>query len=249
MSPGGGCKMGEDQGPKDLAATLKRIDGDWQEIKGLLRMVHQELEKQKQAPTTPDYPPANQTRPKVEKGNEESKINITVTSTEAQAIIQKVEKLNRETEFSERLEQVEKQNRKIIVLGATLLTIVALTMAVFGFLMYQANLFHKNLVFGKEPKATSKPAAVVHLAPAEIPKPAAEKPVAQKSAPADEEATAPARFVGSVTSNKYHYPNCKWAQTIKAEKLLGFKSVKEAQEEGYIPCPTCKPPMEDVAKD
>jgi len=241
--------MGEDQGPKDLAATLKRIDGEWQEMKGLLQAVHQELEKRKQAPTPPDFPPANQTRTEVEEGNEKSKINITVTSTEAEAIIQKVEKLNRETEFSERLDQVEKQNRKILVLGATFLTLMALTMAVFGFLMYQANLLHQNQVFGKEPKATSKPAAVVRLVPAEIPTPAAEKPIAKESAPADQEAAAPARFVGSITSNKYHYPECKWAQTIKPEKLLGFQSVKGAQEEGYIPCPRCKPPVVDSAKD
>ena len=239
--------MEKDQTPKDLAATLERIDGEWQEMKDLLRSVQQELGGQKQEPTTSDLPPANQTRTEVEEGKEKSKTNINVTSTEAEAIIQKVEKLHRETEFSERLDQVESQNRKIIVLGATFLTLMALTMAVFGFLMYQANLLHQNLLFGKEPKATSNPAAVVHLAPAEITKPAAEPPIARESAPADDGATAPARFVGSVTSNKYHFPDCKWAQTIQPEKLLGFKSVKEAREKGYIPCPTCKPPAEDIA--
>jgi hypothetical protein len=49
-------------------------------------------------------------------------------------------------------------------------------------------------------------------------------------------------YVGSKTSNKYHYPTCKWARTIKPARLIKFKSVEEAQERHYIPCPVCKPP-------
>jgi hypothetical protein len=49
-------------------------------------------------------------------------------------------------------------------------------------------------------------------------------------------------YVGSKTSNKYHYPTCKWAKEIRPEKLIIFKSAKEAQERHYIPCPVCKPP-------
>jgi hypothetical protein len=49
-------------------------------------------------------------------------------------------------------------------------------------------------------------------------------------------------YVGSKTSNKYHYPTCKWAQKIRPERLIIFKSVQEAQEHHYIPCPVCKPP-------
>jgi hypothetical protein len=49
-------------------------------------------------------------------------------------------------------------------------------------------------------------------------------------------------YVGSKTSNKYHYPTCKWARKIRPERLIIFKSVKEAQERHYIPCPVCKPP-------
>ena len=49
-------------------------------------------------------------------------------------------------------------------------------------------------------------------------------------------------YVGSRTSNKYHYPTCKWAKKIRPERLIIFKSVKEAQEHHYIPCPVCKPP-------
>jgi len=49
------------------------------------------------------------------------------------------------------------------------------------------------------------------------------------------------KYVGSKTSNKYHYPGCKWAKTILPERPVGFKSVKEAKEKDYIPCPVCKP--------
>jgi hypothetical protein len=49
-------------------------------------------------------------------------------------------------------------------------------------------------------------------------------------------------FVGSKTSNKYHFPECKWAKTIRPSHLIIFKSLKDAQDRGYIPCPACKPP-------
>jgi len=53
------------------------------------------------------------------------------------------------------------------------------------------------------------------------------------------------KYVGAKNSNKYHYPGCKWAKTILPKGLVGFKSVKEAREKGYIPCPVCKPPLTD----
>lgn len=50
-------------------------------------------------------------------------------------------------------------------------------------------------------------------------------------------------FVGSKTSNKYHYLTCKWAKEIRPDKLMKFDSPKTAHQAGYIPCPTCKPPL------
>lgn len=55
------------------------------------------------------------------------------------------------------------------------------------------------------------------------------------------DAEAEVEYVGSKTSNKYHDPNCKWAKRISPSRVIKFKSVKEAQEHGYIPCPVCKP--------
>ena len=49
-------------------------------------------------------------------------------------------------------------------------------------------------------------------------------------------------FWGSKTSNKYHYPTCKWTKQISPSNLIKFRSPEEAQKAGYIPCPVCKPP-------
>jgi hypothetical protein len=69
------------------------------------------------------------------------------------------------------------------------------------------------------------------------------KPLATASAPA---AAAPApKFVGSITSNKIHYPDCKWAKTIKPERLITFPSIAAARAQGYIPCPVCRPHESD----
>lgn len=59
----------------------------------------------------------------------------------------------------------------------------------------------------------------------------------------------PPRYIGSKTSNKYHYPNCKWGQQIIPEKLLIFHSVQEAQDKGYIQCRACQPPLKDPPEE
>ena len=56
------------------------------------------------------------------------------------------------------------------------------------------------------------------------------------------EAAGETIYLGSKTSNKYHFPACKWAKTINPSRLIKFKSVEEAQKRHYIPCPVCKPP-------
>ncbi|MBC7079606.1 MAG: thermonuclease family protein [Methanothrix sp.] len=49
-------------------------------------------------------------------------------------------------------------------------------------------------------------------------------------------------YVGSVKSNKYHYPDCEWAQKISPVNLICFSSPSEARSKGYTPCRVCKPP-------
>jgi hypothetical protein len=56
---------------------------------------------------------------------------------------------------------------------------------------------------------------------------------------------SPVKYVGSKTSNKYHFPGCRWAKMILPKGVLGFKSVEQAKADGYIPCRACKPPLTD----
>ena len=51
-----------------------------------------------------------------------------------------------------------------------------------------------------------------------------------------------ARFVGSLTSRKYHSPACGWARRIAAENRLCFDSFQSARAFGYQPCGICDPP-------
>lgn len=53
------------------------------------------------------------------------------------------------------------------------------------------------------------------------------------------------KFVGSKKSDKYHYPSCVWAKKIKPENLRTFRTAREAQAAGYVPCKVCKPPIKD----
>lgn len=62
-------------------------------------------------------------------------------------------------------------------------------------------------------------------------------PVEQSSASAEAE-----KFVASASSNKYHYPDCRWAKKIKPSNLIEFDSPDEARKSGYVPCKVCSPP-------
>ncbi len=57
---------------------------------------------------------------------------------------------------------------------------------------------------------------------------------------------AVAVYVGSKTSNRYHYPTCRWVKEIRPESLMKFQSVQEAREQRHpIACPACWPPRAD----
>jgi methylphosphotriester-DNA--protein-cysteine methyltransferase len=53
------------------------------------------------------------------------------------------------------------------------------------------------------------------------------------------------KYVGSTNSNKYHYPDCKWAKKISPKNLVAFKTAEEALKAEYVPCKVCKPPTKD----
>jgi micrococcal nuclease len=49
------------------------------------------------------------------------------------------------------------------------------------------------------------------------------------------------QYVGSINSDKYHYPDCQWAGKIKPENEIWFSTKNDAEEAGYVPCKVCKP--------
>lgn len=48
-------------------------------------------------------------------------------------------------------------------------------------------------------------------------------------------------YVGSIESNKYHKPSCRWAKKITYANKIGFKDKQNAKIKGYVPCKVCKP--------
>jgi hypothetical protein len=189
----------------------------------------------------------------------------TISSAETDSILQKVQKINRYAEVMERVEKLERQNRKITIFGFIFMTLMILMLGASTFLIIQADLFNKGTFLTASPKVdppkppagevvakghepqTPTPVAGVHgpLAAGPIASVGDPKPVAAPVAPKPAEVTAPVDLVGSITSNKYHYPGCKWAAQIRPHKLIHFSSIEEARKQDYIPCPTCNPPSHD----
>jgi hypothetical protein len=48
-------------------------------------------------------------------------------------------------------------------------------------------------------------------------------------------------FVASRNSSVFHRPDCRWAQNIAADNLVGYRSREEALQAGKRPCKSCKP--------
>ena len=48
-------------------------------------------------------------------------------------------------------------------------------------------------------------------------------------------------YVGSVDSDKYHIPDCRFAERILPENEIWFDTVEEAQAAGYTACGVCHP--------
>jgi hypothetical protein len=52
---------------------------------------------------------------------------------------------------------------------------------------------------------------------------------------------AKAKFMGSITSKKYHRLDCRYALKIKSENCIYFQSIEAAKGQGYLPCKICNP--------
>lgn len=48
-------------------------------------------------------------------------------------------------------------------------------------------------------------------------------------------------YVGSVDSDKYHNPTCRWAKKISADNQIWFDTIDEAHQAGYKACGVCSP--------
>lgn len=55
------------------------------------------------------------------------------------------------------------------------------------------------------------------------------------------QAVSGAPFVASKSSSVFHRPDCRWAQNIAADNLVGYQSREEALQAGKRPCKSCKP--------
>jgi hypothetical protein len=49
------------------------------------------------------------------------------------------------------------------------------------------------------------------------------------------------KLVGSITSKKYHRPDCRYAVKIKPDNRIYFQSPEDAEAQGYLPCKVCNP--------
>jgi hypothetical protein len=49
------------------------------------------------------------------------------------------------------------------------------------------------------------------------------------------------KFMGSITSKKYHRLDCRYALKIKPENCIYFQSIEDAEGQGYLPCKVCNP--------
>jgi hypothetical protein len=48
-------------------------------------------------------------------------------------------------------------------------------------------------------------------------------------------------LMGSITSKKYHRPDCRYALKIKPDNRIYFPSIEDANRQGYLPCKVCNP--------
>jgi len=52
-------------------------------------------------------------------------------------------------------------------------------------------------------------------------------------------------YVGSLKSDKFHKPGCRWAKKISTKNEIYFESAEDAESKGYEPCGVCHPSRED----
>ena len=89
---------------------------------------------------------------------------------------------------------------------------------------------------GSSPEVPEPEEPIVQEQP-EVPiAPSFDEPVVETTSPKSSGA-----YVGSVDSDKYHNPSCRFAKEILPENEIWFDSIEDAQNSGYSPCGGCHP--------
>lgn len=236
---------------QELVQMFWCIDSEWQRLKGLIGVHEQTTPEKEASPTaiswqailggemmeeTPEPIPEKQPQSSGEAHQAPPRTNAAIVPAEAEAIKREEGKLSLDVVVLRQLEKMERQNRKVVILGGMFFMVLTLTIGVFALLMFRANLLSPAIMFPPHAEIVAQsPQPAIVLPPAEEATVKTETPVN----------TASPIYVGSSSSNKYHYPECKWAKTIHPKKLITFKSVSEAKAAGYVRCPACNPPLSD----
>jgi hypothetical protein len=148
-----------------------------------------------------------------------------------------------------RLGKVERQLHRLTFLGIAFMALIIGLLAFLTFQTVRGHIISKPAVVQAKPMAApvapqyAEPKMTVSepQASSMAAMPAGEVRLSSDTATSPPPAEATVPLVGSVTSNKVHYADCKWAKTIKPEKIISFQSVAAARAQGYIPCPVCRP--------
>jgi hypothetical protein len=156
---------------------------------------------------------------------------------------------NHDEALTARLVKVERRLKRLTFLGVAFMTLIIALLAFLTFQTIRDHIIPKTAVVQAEPM--TPPVAPQYAEPmmtvsepqasSMAALPAGEVGLSSETASSPPPAVATVPLVGSITSNKVHYANCKWAKTIKPEKIITFQSVAAARAQGYIPCPVCRP--------
>jgi hypothetical protein len=246
----------------DVEVMIARVDEKWREIKKLLQdQENLNLEEQSgsqvglsdlnqaENPGQEDLDFSKSRWDSILRGN---KAKFGVTPVEADAIMQRLEKLDEDVKMRERLAKVKKQNQALSIYSIVC-TFLVLFMVFSTYFLQESYASNKtSLEQPVEPSLSAtmgatNPGAAISLAPQASPQPNPDTPDSQKTPTASSALQEPevpqVEFVGSRTSNKYHYRSCKWTRYIHPKNERVFYSVAEAQKAGYFRCPTCQPPL------
>ena len=147
--------MSDNQPNGNLMDRLARVDSKLEKL-----LDSPTLQKESGRAKTPNSPAAEFSEdPDIRKGSGSSgpqadpqPSRAAVSAREADRLLQQVRNLNRDAQVTERLEKLERQNRKIVTLGSLFMTLMILMLGASTFLIIQANRFNQGAFLTASPK-------------------------------------------------------------------------------------------------